>query len=169
MALLIRRTMILPSQSYYISWPLYVRLTLFCFYRYEWNESFNLEDFSESIDLFNDRERKGFTESYESIEWSRDDPIDVSAAARLNYGTSVEKALSKDKDIQIPLILKKKFAEFANTMILKALEEAGIKDCPPPLEAVPRAKDSDEERAYMWRLNDVLNWQMIDRRIDESV
>ncbi|KAK0225165.1 hypothetical protein EDD85DRAFT_980515 [Armillaria nabsnona] len=134
---------------------------------YEWSESFNLEDFSKSIDLFNDRERKGFTESYESIEWSRDDPIDVSAAARLNYGTSVDKALSKEKDIQIPLILKKKFAEFANTMILKALEEAGIKDCPPPLEAVPRAKDSDEERAYMWRLNDVLNWQMIDRRIDE--
>ncbi|PBK64475.1 hypothetical protein ARMSODRAFT_1087899 [Armillaria solidipes] len=133
---------------------------------YEWNESFNLEDFRESIDLFNDRERKGFTEAYESIEWSRDDPIDVSAATRLNYGTSVDEALSKEKDIQIPLILKKKFVEFANTVILKALEEAGIKDCPTPLEAV-RAKDSDEEGAYMWRLNDVLNWQMIDRRIDE--
>ncbi|KAK0185798.1 hypothetical protein F5146DRAFT_1163287 [Armillaria mellea] len=133
---------------------------------YEWNESFNHEDFRKSIDLFNDHEREGFAEAYESIEWSRDGSIDVSAAARLTYGTSVDNVLSKEKDIQIPLILKKKFVEFANAVILKALEEAGIKDCPPPLEAV-RAKDSDEERAYMWRLNEVLNWQVIDRRVDE--
>lgn len=134
---------------------------------YEWNESFNIEDFSKSIDLFNDREREGFTEAYESIEWCRDDaPLAISAAARLTYGTSVDKVLSKEKDIRIPLILKEKFVEFANTAILKVLEEVGIKDCPPPLEAL-RVKNSDKERAYMWRLSDVLNWQMIDRRIDE--
>ncbi|KAK0474905.1 hypothetical protein IW261DRAFT_1497676 [Armillaria novae-zelandiae] len=134
--------------------------------QYEWNESFNLEDFSKSIDLFNDHERESFTEAYNWIEWSRDDPLVVSAAARLTYGTSVDKVLTREKDIQIPLILKKKFVEFANTVILNALEEAGIKDCPPPLKAA-KTKDSDEERAYMWRLSDVLNWQMIDRKIDE--
>ncbi|KAK0210293.1 hypothetical protein DFS33DRAFT_1378273 [Desarmillaria ectypa] len=133
---------------------------------YEWNESFNLEDFGASIDSFNDRESKGFTEAYEPIEWSRNDPIRISTAARVTYGASVDKVLSKEKDIHIPLILEKKFVEYANIMVLKALEEAGIKDCLPPLQAI-RANDSDEERAFMWRLNDVLNWQMIDRRIDE--
>ncbi|KAK0458461.1 uncharacterized protein EV420DRAFT_1542382 [Desarmillaria tabescens] len=133
---------------------------------YEWNESFNLEDFSASIDSFNDREIKGFTEAYESIEWSRDGPIKVSNAARVTYGASVDEALSKEKDIRIPLILKKKFVDFVNTMVLKALEEAGIKGSLPLLETVG-TNDSDEERAFMWRLNDILNWQMIDRRIDE--
>ncbi|KAK0446933.1 hypothetical protein EV421DRAFT_1734146, partial [Armillaria borealis] len=120
---------------------------------YEWDESFTLESFCESIESFNEREAEGFMETYDYISESRDITI---SAARVTYGSSVN---------NIPLILKKSFMDFANTTVLKALEEAGIKDCPPPLEALE--KDHDGERAFLWQLNSVLNWQMIDRRIDE--
>ncbi|PBK72559.1 hypothetical protein ARMSODRAFT_1016511 [Armillaria solidipes] len=128
---------------------------------YEWDESFTLESFRESIESFNEREAEGFMETYDYISES---DITVSAA-RVTYGSSVNDVLTKEKNIQIPLILKKSFIDFANTTVLKALEEAGIKDCPPPLEALE--KDHDGERAFLWQLNSVLNWQMIDRRIDE--
>ncbi len=132
-----------------------------CLDRYEWDESFALESFCESIESFNEREAEGFLETYNYISES---DITVSAA-RVTYGSSVNDVLTKEKNIQIPLILKKSFMDFANTTVLKALEEAGIKDCPPPLAALE--KDHDGERAFLWQLNSVLNWQMIDRRIDE--
>ncbi len=75
--------------------------------------------------------------------------------------------LSQDGDIWISLILTKTFEEFANLMVLKALE-VGITDFPPLLEALG-ANDGDEERVSMRRLNDVFNWQMIDHRIGEPV
>ncbi|PBK93847.1 hypothetical protein ARMGADRAFT_1029725 [Armillaria gallica] len=77
------------------------------------------------------------------------------------------KTLSQDGDIWISLILTKTFVEFANLMVLKALE-VGITDFPLLLEALG-ANDGDEERVSMRRLNDVFNWQMIDDRTGEPV
>lgn len=85
---------------------------------------------------------------------------------RLTYGSSVDEVLSPANDITILLVLSPDFVEFANNLIAEALTEAGISDVSSPLNIIqPEAGAS--ECVVSWRLDSVLNWQMLDRRIDE--
>lgn len=93
-------------------------------------------------------------------------------AARITYADNIEQALSAEKDIIIPLWVPEEFAQFANEVMLKALAEHGKTSHAPPLKVEINGKDTDvygEMGADLtrWTLDMVLNWQMLDRRIDE--
>lgn len=88
------------------------------------------------------------------------------------HADNIEKALSNDKDIVIPLWVPKEFSEFANDLMLKALAEHVQISHAPPLKVEILEKDVDvggELGADLvrWTLDMALNWQMLDRRIDE--
>lgn len=93
-------------------------------------------------------------------------------AARITYADNIEQALSAEKDIIIPLWVPEEFSQFANDIILKALTEHDQPSHAPPLKVEVNGKDTDvygEMGADLtrWTLDMVLNWQMLDRRIDE--
>ncbi|KAF7338483.1 hypothetical protein MVEN_02074300 [Mycena venus] len=101
-------------------------------------------------------------------------------AARITYGDSVEQVLLPKNDILIPLTLDWSFFKFANSNIVSALQRAkksgelDDSDCVAPLTLVGDALPGEDEETIddveviaLWRLSKVLNWQMLDRRIDE--
>ncbi|KAF9458011.1 hypothetical protein BDZ94DRAFT_1292213 [Collybia nuda] len=104
----------------------------------------------------------------------RDGGVHISEVARTTYADSVEVLLSSKHDIAIPLFLSPDFMDFANDIIKTALTEHGLA----PVEALQpysnETSDSDEdgeddpeEIMVLWRLDKILNWQMLDRQIDE--
>lgn len=90
-------------------------------------------------------------------------------AARITYAENIEQALSAEKDIIIPLWVPEEFSQYANDIILKALTEHDQPLHAPPLKVEVTGADTDVNDADLtrWTLDMVLNWQMLDRRIDE--
>lgn len=147
---------------------------LMCF-RYLWDEKFNLDLFKRSIEEYNQSEIDNVREK----GWKQRnlDP------KRVTYGVTVDEILSPENDIVIPLLMGKPFFDFANDTTSKALDDQGCSSQEPllvrvnPVDDFPDDYDGfhgydqevEEEFLVLWRLTRVLNWQMLDRRIDESV
>lgn len=131
--------------------------------RYDWDEDFDIKDFKKAIDNFNNAEANAADENSRYL-----DRVSIDEAARITYTDSVEELLSSLKhDIVIPLIISPTFMDFTNDIIKTALVEhgfAGIEALQP--YAGDRKKDM-KEITVKWRLDKILNWQMLDRRIDE--
>jgi hypothetical protein len=85
----------------------------------------------------------------------------------VTYADSVDEALSAAKDLRIALWVPEEFVELANNMTAKALAEHGKADHAPPLKIVLSEDDVSNGPMALWTLDAVLNWQMLDRRIDE--
>jgi hypothetical protein len=136
--------------------------------RYKWDRTFNLAEFKKALNDHNQKESEVVLDNAHQVA-----DVDSIPAARITYGDSVEQVLLPANDIIIPLILDRSFFDFANTEIVSALQ--GVKeladldegDCAAPLTLV--SSDYTEEVIALWRLNKVLNWQMLDRRLDECV
>lgn len=141
-----------------------------CTPRYKWDRTFNLIDFKKALDDHNRQESTAAGEADWYIRGRDKKPI---PAARITYGDSVDQVLLPEHDIIIPLRLDESFMKFANTQILVALEKAkkaaqlAESDCEAPLTLIHASVDSEPEVHALWRLNKILNWQMLDRRIDE--
>ncbi|KAJ7285588.1 hypothetical protein C8J57DRAFT_641477 [Mycena rebaudengoi] len=135
---------------------------------YKWDRTFSIAHFKEALDKHNQHESDVATGNQSKIATARRKAVPPIPAARITYGDSVFEVLQPAKDILIPLILDHDFMVFANDRILAALKTAGIaeSDCITPLTLVS-GKDDDNEILAVWRLNKILNWQMLDRRIDE--
>lgn len=135
-------------------------------YSYEWDEKFSVKNFTEAIDKFNDRERTTV-----SGEWTgyseNDDEFDL-PAKRVTYATSINDVLSPAKDLAIPVVTTTEFVEFANELIMKALNKKGLPN-KIPLEILTGPTGEDELVLAVWRLDKILNWQVVDRQIDEYV
>ncbi|KAE9405412.1 hypothetical protein BT96DRAFT_972558 [Gymnopus androsaceus JB14] len=131
---------------------------------YEWDEKFSVKNFTEAIDKFNDRERTTV-----SGEWTgyseNDDEFDL-PAKRVTYATSINDVLSPAKDLAIPVVTTTEFVEFANELIMKALNKKGLPN-KIPLEILTGPTGEDELVLAVWRLDKILNWQVVDRQIDE--
>lgn len=93
---------------------------------------------------------------------------------RIAYADSVSALLGEEGTIQLHFFTAGAVAEFANKIIRTALEEHGLYDASKtedllrPLFDVQDEGDWDVE-AVQWRVDSVLGWQQIDRRIDECV
>lgn len=151
---------------------------------YDWNETFNIKDFKQSIDEFNKKELMSAQNNSSMLH--EDAQVDVGEAARTTYADSVKALLSPLKhDVVIPLVVSPSFMAFANDTIKAALGDHGFEavDALQPFAGwEPKDDDDDDDDDYCssrygdrgpeevmvkWRLDKILNWQMLDRRIDE--
>ncbi|KAJ6547310.1 hypothetical protein B0H19DRAFT_260972 [Mycena capillaripes] len=137
---------------------------------YKWDRTFNLTDFKKALDDHNQQESEVVLDNFHYIASRAPNPN--VHAARITYGDSVEQVLLPKNDLRIPLIIDRSFMEFANTQIVAALQRAKTlaqideSDCVAPLTLIYQEDENDEVLA-LWRLNKILNWQMLDRGIDE--
>lgn len=94
------------------------------------------------------------------------DNTKIPKVARTTYAESVDDLLSKH-DVLIPLVVSPKFMKFANQSIKAALVDHGF----PGVDALHPISKADHKNSaeipVIWRLDNILNWQMLDRRIDE--
>lgn len=73
----------------------------------------------------------------------------------------------------IPVWLPVEVAERCNKLIVDSLNEQGIELDVLPItlafgpERNEEISESEETEAYLWRINSLNAWQLVDRRIDE--
>ncbi|EJD52355.1 hypothetical protein AURDEDRAFT_158081 [Auricularia subglabra TFB-10046 SS5] len=144
---------------------------------YTWDESFSIPDFKRALDDYNKREKKAARLNTDAA-LDRLDVAPVKATtnfpiARITYADSADALLAAEKDLRIPLVLPLAFMRFANETILAGLARASVPRTQGPLTvAVPVGEaegggEVDAEQMVIWQLDSVLNWQMLDRAIDE--
>jgi hypothetical protein len=139
--------------------------------RYEWNKDFDIKTFKKTIDAANKHEARQSDIDARDYKKSNFKELYL-AVARSTYASSVDEVLSPAKDLVIPLYLgDRDFVDFSNNLTLEALAETGYSQAKPPLQ-IPTVNGKpvklwEQTPAVFWRLNSVLNWQMLDRRIDE--
>jgi hypothetical protein len=129
-----------------------------------------MDGFKKSMDDFNLKEQ-------ENIDNLDTDPDDISknaskSVARLSYSDSVTELFTDKKDVLIPLVLPEPFFEFAKKMLSEALKDVRFQRSPDatlPLVSLKSMEEPGGDVLVLWRLDPVLNWQMLDRRIDEFV
>ena len=157
-------------------------------YSFAWDDTFTIPAFKKAIDEFNAREADA-SSGWRFPEILEDTPS-IEGIARVSYADSIQDVLSPAHDLVIPLVVGVYFLKFANEMISTAIKEAKLSSATtpqePPLTILAgglgsSAGDSDSEdiderydegssdRLALWRFNNILNWQMLDRRIDECV
>lgn len=139
-----------------------------------------MNEFTKAIDEYNKSQSKKFEEDLSNLECD----LENLTVARVTYSSSTDAILSPDKDIVIPIILSRGFVTFANDLTREALLDVGLEKSPLPLapitddegnipvlerEGVDESGDEIDQIPVFWRMDSVLNWQMLDRRIDESV
>lgn len=141
-------------------------------YRYEWDESFTIENFKRVVQEFNSQECSRvayYLANHTEGGVKAHIPL---AVARLTYGTTLDEVYSKEKDIAIPLIIPTQFLEYASRITMGALRERGVVQDMTVLEEITCLDDLDgfeEEVMAIWYLNRITQWQLFDRRIDEWV
>uniref|UniRef100_D8Q175 Uncharacterized protein n=1 Tax=Schizophyllum commune (strain H4-8 / FGSC 9210) TaxID=578458 RepID=D8Q175_SCHCM len=132
---------------------------------YTWDENFKLEDFKQAIDEFNKKESKNFGMH---LYQSRKGAVQ---AARITYADNADALLDAEHDIRIPLFLGAKFKEYAERVIGEAIKDNGFQLAHPVLHQVETELEPQFDaygmQPVLWQLDRVLNWQMVDRRIDE--
>ncbi|KAL1762846.1 hypothetical protein FB107DRAFT_198438, partial [Schizophyllum commune] len=132
---------------------------------YTWDENFSLEDFKQAIDEFNKKETKNFGMH---LYQSRQGAVQ---AARITYADNANALLDAEHDIKIPLFLGAKFKEYAEQIIGEAVKDHGLQLANPVLREVETELEPQFDaygmQPVLWQLDRVLNWQMVDRRIDE--
>ncbi|KAI5824408.1 hypothetical protein K523DRAFT_420814, partial [Schizophyllum commune Tattone D] len=132
---------------------------------YAWDENFNLDNFKQAIDEFNKKESKNFGMH---LYQSRQGAVQ---AARITYADTADALLDAEHDIKIPLFLGAKFKEYAEQIIGEAVKDQGLQLANPVLRHVETELEPQFDaygmQPVLWQLDRVLNWQMVDRRIDE--
>ncbi|KAJ3991807.1 hypothetical protein F5050DRAFT_1898377 [Lentinula boryana] len=139
---------------------------------YEWDDKFTVENFIEAIDSFNDREKNAMKKEWDRIADKKAKKIGFPVIKRVSYASSIDEIFSVVNDIYIPIFTTGEFVKFANDFVINALQElkldedkmAKVKRL--PLRLIGNSKDIGVVLA-VWQLDNILNWQMVDRRIDE--
>ncbi|KAF9047073.1 hypothetical protein BDZ89DRAFT_1058134 [Hymenopellis radicata] len=136
---------------------------------YKWDKDFNIDEFRRHIGEFNEKELKGFRETLCWGGYLFNSDAALPPVQRLSYGSTIDEVFSASKDLEILLVLSPDFVDFANKMIADCLRTAGFTDVEPALRFLPETgyEEEPEEGVAVWRLDRILNWQMMDRRIDE--
>lgn len=122
-----------------------------------------------AIDSFN---KKELTAAYDRLDDVRGGKLPTISAARITYAKSIDELMSSEKDLRIPLILPQPFRDFANKLTLQGLRQSH----PPskdraegPLSIIGHVEEHWPDAPVLWCLDNILNWQMLDRSIDEYV
>ncbi|KIY61234.1 hypothetical protein CYLTODRAFT_363128 [Cylindrobasidium torrendii FP15055 ss-10] len=134
----------------------------------KWGPGFDTVRFAANIDEFNDNETRDVVGCLPLVLGFPPPSVWSSPVQRLTYNDSVDDLFSPASDIQVLLILSQRLMDYANTVLMEALDTAGHTKHPKPLKIVAR-NDGDIHGpcVVVWRLDYILNWQMVDRRIDE--
>ncbi|KAF8311766.1 hypothetical protein DL93DRAFT_2168872 [Clavulina sp. PMI_390] len=151
---------------------------------YTWGKDFSLESFKRVLEDYNAKDYRGFEASYDEIMQSEDAPEEqdleaIGKTRRSSFAADVSTLLNPEGDIILLFFASPGFADFADGLVKKALEENTL---PLPKEDVDEGKiikvlesytriDGDGAEIPMemlkWRINAIVGWQQIDRRIDE--
>ncbi|KAL0571606.1 hypothetical protein V5O48_010356 [Marasmius crinis-equi] len=141
---------------------------------YIWNESFSIPAFQKTIHTFNDNLTEKAEKTANRIFWDRNDRDTGLEVCRLSCGTSITDLLSEDSDLHVPVILPRDVADFINGMVVEVLRERGLQTAVPPLRIIYNGEIgsgwrlSQETCLAVWTLNmELMNWQLVDRRMDE--
>lgn len=131
-----------------------------------------MKAFIEAIDSFNRREKDAMQSEWDNITVIGAKGFEFPEVKRVTYSRSFEEIFSLDKDMTIPIFTTEGFVQFANDLVMKALQESNLdkmsKNKQTPLAIIGKDEDQDVVIA-LWHLDSILNWQMVDRRIDECV
>ncbi|KAF8300426.1 hypothetical protein DL93DRAFT_577129 [Clavulina sp. PMI_390] len=163
---------------------------------YEWDKEFELEDFKDSLMDYNRKDYRAFRQSYDSLVAPKKgerrgreneaaptatvgDRLDLDALGptqRTCFAPDVSSLFEADGDIILLFFASPGFADFANELVNKVLDEHTL---PLPrggkmievLGCWTRRGRSRDKLVQMeglkWRVDSLLSWQQIDRRIDE--
>ncbi|KAK7453509.1 hypothetical protein VKT23_011788 [Stygiomarasmius scandens] len=140
---------------------------------YEWNSSFSLSNFKQAIDKFNENERRAAENNLMYLDNEGSDDLQSAlrskSTSRISYASSVEELFGSEKDIVLPITTEPNFVKYANRVVKEGLESAGFHNQDLPILDVgfDQSKDKNSRIMVLWKLTKVLNWQMVDRRIDE--
>ncbi|KAF8311713.1 hypothetical protein DL93DRAFT_2098630 [Clavulina sp. PMI_390] len=151
---------------------------------YIWGKDFNLEYFKHSLEKYNEKDYTAFCDSCDEImEGERGgEEIDLDAIGetrRVSFATDLSSLLEPKGDVILLFFAAPGFAHFANKLVNAALQDRGLALPSPTVETAnmidvlgsyTRQHDDDEEvpmEMLRWRINSIVGWQQIDRRIDE--
>ncbi|KAF8320396.1 hypothetical protein DL93DRAFT_1837519 [Clavulina sp. PMI_390] len=155
---------------------------------YPWSPSFRLADFKIVLQGHNDRvaetfsntyrevsvdlEKKGRVSSPNGVAPSRNPPESLGKSSRLYFAPDLSSVLKPEGDIVLLFFGSSGFAAYAN----KAIEEA-FKKRSLPLPENERIIETfgswntpwwdQEVEVLKWKVDSILGWQQIDRKIDE--
>ncbi|KAL0564065.1 hypothetical protein V5O48_017991 [Marasmius crinis-equi] len=135
---------------------------------YRWSRDFSIPEFREHLDAYNARLTTQVEETVEYVLFRPRASLGFSVK-RVTHDSSVSGILSRENDLKVPLVMHKDMVLFANKLILAALEKHGIGNAEPPLHVVYEDDAWSSRRLCLvaWNIDPVLNWQLLDRSIDE--
>ncbi|KAL0578207.1 hypothetical protein V5O48_003782 [Marasmius crinis-equi] len=142
--------------------------------KYIWNEAFDIPSFRNTIRDFNRSLADKFEDKAHTLYfWPYSDAL--LKVRRISCGDTVSDILSPEKDLYIPLVLPKDLVTFANKTIEDVIRDGGFDDSPPVLTVLYEDQSGSKHWGpargnclVVWRLSmRLMNWQMMDRRLDE--
>ncbi|KAL0578903.1 hypothetical protein V5O48_003094 [Marasmius crinis-equi] len=137
---------------------------------YQWTRDFNIPKFCDHLDDYNQRLTAQVEEVAEYILFQPRHSLVWSGVKRVTYSPSASGVLSEDNDLVLPVVMPKEMIHFANELILDSLQEHGVKRMEPPLRIVYEDETQWLSKGLClatWNIDTVLNWQILDRKIDE--
>ncbi|KAJ3980043.1 hypothetical protein F5890DRAFT_1543779 [Lentinula detonsa] len=138
---------------------------------YDWDDKFTVENFIKAIDSFNDSEKNAMKKEWDRVADKKPKKIGFPVVKRVSYASSIDEIFSVVNDIYIPIFTTGEFVKFANDLVINALQESKLTEdrmakVKLPLKMIGNNKDYGVVLA-VWQLDNILNWQMVDRRIDD--
>ncbi|KAF8311764.1 hypothetical protein DL93DRAFT_2082968 [Clavulina sp. PMI_390] len=151
---------------------------------YAWGKDFELEAFKRTLEEYNHKDYTAFETSYDTImegefEQAEVDLLTIGKTRRVSFAPEVSSLLEPEGDIILLFFASPGFATFANDLVKAALQEHSLPlpnsesdewDMIQILGLYTRQQQDDDEvdlEMLKWRINAVIGWQQIDRRIDE--
>lgn len=102
--------------------------------------------------------------------------IDLLSIRRMILGKDLREVMSSDGNFRIPIFIPPGVVERCNSIIREALKDREIKETVPCLtpafsedvmERIRRDPSTDGCTVYLWQIDAMHAWQLVDRRIDE--
>ncbi|KIY61451.1 hypothetical protein CYLTODRAFT_495250 [Cylindrobasidium torrendii FP15055 ss-10] len=134
--------------------------------RYRWDQKFDMVDFCKEIRSFNQEETKIISQSLRHYQADLKLDKAKNSVRRLTYGTDIDDIFSRVHDLEVILVLSEDFVSFSNSILEQAMTDVGHPSTFPPLTIISKSRIT-QECLVSWKLDYALNWQMLDRRIDE--
>ncbi|KAJ3752207.1 hypothetical protein EV360DRAFT_88970 [Lentinula raphanica] len=138
---------------------------------YEWNDRFAIPRFTTAIDVFSECETNDFQAKWACF--ADDEPADFPVVKRVTYASAINEIFADENNMSMPIFTTHAFVRFANEIVMRALKELNLvtessgRAKTFPLEIIDPTMTENGLVLALWRLDRILTWQMVDRRIDE--
>ncbi|KAJ3823192.1 hypothetical protein F5880DRAFT_1653181 [Lentinula raphanica] len=138
---------------------------------YEWNDRFAIPRFTTAIDVFSECETNDFQAKWACF--ADNEPADFPVVKRVTYASAINEIFADENNMSMPIFTTHAFVRFANEIVMRALKELNLvtessgRAKTFPLEIIDPTMTENGLVLALWRLDRILTWQMVDRRIDE--